>query len=53
MENLLLETMYDLPDMEGLEEVVIEEKTVTDGKSPTFVYADKKKKAPKSKAKEG
>lgn len=58
MENLLLETMYDLPDMEGVEEVVIEAKTVKDGKAPTFVYANeksdkKKKSSAKSKAKEG
>lgn len=45
MENLLLETMYDLPDLEGLEEVVIEGKTVADHKEPKFVYADKAKKS--------
>ena len=58
LENLLLETMYDLPDLEGVEEVVIGDKVITDGKNPTFVYAndskgDKKKKSSKSKAKEG
>ncbi len=56
MENLLLNTMYELPDLEGVEEVVIEEKTITEGKSPTYVYStdksdSKKKKTTKSKAK--
>jgi len=51
MENLLLETMYDLPDEKNLKEVVVEEKTVTEEKKPKFVYADKKKKSA-SKGKE-
>jgi len=55
LEILLLNTMFMLPDEEGLEEVVVEEKTVKDKKQPTFVYADKKKKktskASKAKAK--
>lgn len=48
MENLLLDTMFELPDMENIEEVVVEEKTVKDGKKPTYVFADKKKKSSKS-----
>ena len=51
MENLLLHTMFDLPDLENVEEVVVEEKTVRDGKTPTYVYTDKKKKSSKSKSK--
>ncbi len=53
MENLLLDTMFDLPDLENIEEVVVEEKTVRDGKKPTHVYADKKKKAKSAKSKKG
>lgn len=49
VENLLLDTMYELPDREDVEEVVIDEKVVTDGKAPTMVVADKKK-AKKAKA---
>lgn len=45
MENLLLETMYELPDIENIKEVVVEEKTVTDSKKPKFVLDSKKKKA--------
>ncbi len=51
MENLLLHTMFELPDLEGLEEVVVEEKTVMDNKQPTYVFTDKKKKAGKAGAK--
>ena len=43
VENLLLDTMYEIPDREDISEVVVEEKTVTDGKIPTYVLADKKK----------
>jgi ATP-dependent Clp protease ATP-binding subunit ClpX len=43
MENMLMDTMYELPDMEGVEEVLVDDKTVLDGKVPTYVYADKKK----------
>lgn len=43
VENMLLDTMYDLPDRDDISEVVVDEKTVTEGKLPTFVVADKKK----------
>ncbi len=48
LENLLLHTMFELPDLDDVDEVVVEEKTVKEGKEPTYVYADKKKKAGKS-----
>ncbi len=44
LENMLLDTMYELPDMEGIEEVIISEDTVKDNKTPVYVFADKKKK---------
>ena len=44
MENTLLETMFELPDFEGVEEVIIN-KEVIEGKSkPMLMYGDKKKK---------
>lgn len=52
MENLLLETMYELPDMKDVKEVVVEEKTVTENKKPKFVFEDKKKKSSKDNGKE-
>ncbi len=49
LENLLLETMFELPDLEGISEVVIEEKTINEGKPPKYVFEEKK--TSKSKAK--
>ncbi|MGB4057577.1 MAG: ATP-dependent Clp protease ATP-binding subunit ClpX [Alphaproteobacteria bacterium] len=49
LENLLLDTMYDLPDKEDIQEVIVNEDTVTDSKPPVYVIADKKKKAGKEK----
>jgi ATP-dependent Clp protease ATP-binding subunit ClpX len=39
MENMLLETMFELPDMEGLEEVIVTPETVDEEKQPDFKYA--------------
>ena len=44
LEVLLLDTMYDLPDKENVEKVVIDAAVVKGDKKPTFVHADKKKK---------
>lgn len=49
LEGMLLDTMYELPDKEDLEEVVVNAETVKDGKPPVYVYADKKKKKDKTK----
>ncbi len=48
VENMLLDTMFEIPDKEDIEEVVVDEKTVLEGKPPTYVMADKKKKKPKA-----
>ncbi len=41
MEGILLDTMYDLPGLEGVEEVVISEEVV-DGKArPLYIYSEK------------
>ncbi len=42
MENILLDTMFDLPGLDGVEEIVINEDTVDDGAAPLFIYADRK-----------
>ncbi|MCC7304623.1 MAG: ATP-dependent Clp protease ATP-binding subunit ClpX [Alphaproteobacteria bacterium] len=52
MENLLLETMYDLPDKEDIQEVIVNEDTVKDSKQPVYVIADAKKKKPAKDKKE-
>ena len=42
MENILLDTMFDLPGLDGVEEIVINEDTVDEGAAPLFIYADRK-----------
>ena len=42
MENILLDTMFDLPGLQGVEEVVINVDTVDDGATPLFIYADRR-----------
>ena len=49
LENMLLDTMYELPGMDGVEEAIINAETVNDGVDPVLVHAEKKKKATKSK----
>lgn len=43
MEDILLEPMFDLPGMETVEEVVINEKVVEDGAAPLITYSDRKR----------
>ncbi len=51
LENLLLNTMYDLPDLENVEKVIIDDDVVNGKKDPTFVYSDKEKKKKKPSTK--
>ncbi len=41
MEGILLDTMYDLPAMEGVEEIVISSEVVDGGARPLQIYADR------------
>ena len=41
MENILLETMYELPSLEGAEEVVINGEVVEGRASPLYIYSDR------------
>jgi ATP-dependent Clp protease ATP-binding subunit ClpX len=41
IESILLETMFDLPAMDGVEEVVISEEVVNGNTQPLYIYADK------------
>ncbi len=52
LEILLLDTMYDLPDRDDVEKVIITKEAVKDKKEPTFVLKDKKKKKKSSKKKD-
>ena len=41
LESILLDTMYDLPDLDGVEEVVVNRKVVEGRASPLQIYADR------------
>ena len=41
MEGILLDSMYDLPTYEGVEEVVINDKVVSGKAKPMLIYSDK------------
>jgi ATP-dependent Clp protease ATP-binding subunit ClpX len=40
MENVLLDTMFELPAMAGVEKVVLDENTIEAGNRPLLIYAD-------------
>ncbi|MCF8510949.1 MAG: ATP-dependent Clp protease ATP-binding subunit ClpX [Rhodobacteraceae bacterium] len=46
MEDILLDTMFELPGMEGVEEVVVNEEAVNNGAKPLIVHTEAKKKEP-------
>jgi ATP-dependent Clp protease ATP-binding subunit ClpX len=41
MESILLDTMFDLPSLEGVEEVVISKQVVEGTAPPLYIYADR------------
>ncbi|NWG31344.1 MAG: ATP-dependent Clp protease ATP-binding subunit ClpX [Rhodocyclaceae bacterium] len=43
MENVLLDTMFELPGMSGVEKVVIDESTIESGNKPLLIYAEQPK----------
>jgi ATP-dependent Clp protease ATP-binding subunit ClpX len=45
LEGILLDTMYDLPSLENVAKVVIDENTVNGGGQPIMIYADQQKVA--------
>ena len=41
MENTLIETMYELPSMDGdIKKVVVDASVITEGSRPLYVYED-------------
>jgi ATP-dependent Clp protease ATP-binding subunit ClpX len=46
MEDILLDTMFELPGMDGVEEVVVKDEAVNNGAKPMLVYTETKKKEP-------
>src|SRR6266567_2587756 len=45
MEDILLDTMFDLPSLEGVEEVVISKQVVEGTARPLYIYADRSDRA--------
>ncbi len=43
LEDILLDTMFELPGMDNVEEVVVNEEAVTSDAKPLMIYADAKK----------
>jgi len=41
MEDILLETMFELPDLENVEEVVINREVAVEGARPLYIYAER------------
>lgn len=52
MENMLMDTMYEIPDKEGVEKVVVSKETVDDGKPPVYVLGSAGSSGGKKKKKE-
>ena len=48
MEGILLETMFELPGLEGVEEVVVNGEVVEGNAKPLYIYSEKKKAAPRA-----
>lgn len=49
VENMLLDTMYEVPDMDGITEVHVTADTVNQAKKPDYIMGEKKKKKEKDK----
>ncbi len=42
MEEILLDTMYELPGLDGVQEVVVNEEAITAGAKPLLIYSDRR-----------
>jgi ATP-dependent Clp protease ATP-binding subunit ClpX len=45
MEGILLDTMYDLPGLEGVEQVVIGPEVVEGNARPLYIYSERDEQA--------
>ena len=43
LESVLLDTMYEIPTMESVSKVVVDESTIETGARPLMIYADQPK----------
>ncbi|MCC2688467.1 MAG: clpX [Rhizobiaceae bacterium] len=44
MESILLDTMFELPALQGVQEVVISEEVVSGNARPLYIYSEPKEK---------
>ena len=44
LENILLDTMYKMPVLDGLEEIVVNAEVVKNNREPLQIFTDKKNK---------
>ncbi len=51
LETYLLDTMYELPGMEGAEEVIVKGENIINNTPPLIIFSDKKKVSDKAKKK--
>jgi ATP-dependent Clp protease ATP-binding subunit ClpX len=42
MEKILLDTMFELPELDGVQEVVISEEVAKGSARPLYIYADRR-----------
>lgn len=45
IERALLDTMYELPSLSGIQRIIVDKSVINDGTRPLFVYEDKKELA--------
>jgi len=45
LENALLDTMYELPSMEGVKKVIVDAGVIKDGARPLYIYEESEQKA--------
>ena len=45
IERSLLDTMYELPSLDGVQKVIVDKAVILDGTRPLFVYEDSRKRA--------
>ena len=50
MEGNLLETMFDLPDLEGVEKIVINKEGIEGRSTPLYIYSDRREESGASSA---
>jgi ATP-dependent Clp protease ATP-binding subunit ClpX len=50
METILLDTMFDLPGLDGVEEVVINREVVEGRAKPLYIYSERREDAAPSSA---